>query len=412
MQGMNGVQGIYGIPQPLNEPPFTLAERDRRWAVIRELMGERQLEVLIVLPEWHNADTLYIADTQGVTIFPRDGEPTLILGGEASNIAVLEPSWVADRLSGTEHGSTAVPYGEVLVEALRLRGLLNRKIAVAGLRGHSFASVRQPDGYANYSTVRAIADAATQPISDGTPVLALARYIKSEEEIQRLRAALGVAEQSLAAMKATAAAGITQAEVFAQMLVAQVRAGADELHIAWAPGSWGEHRHRYVTTPPGVLSPGTFVSVELMPEIRGYQAQAAQPLVIGEPNAQAQEIFALNACAFDLALDLLQPGRTWGEVEEQVLALADGTPYRLNLLLHGRGLGNDGPLLIPAGSHAFARDLRVVENTVFVLKPFAAPRDFQSHHTRAFDVTWGDTIVIRGNGAQRLGSRHRELQVR
>jgi Xaa-Pro aminopeptidase len=94
---------------------------------------------------------------------------------------------------------------------------------------------------------------------------------------------------------------------------------------------------------------GTYVSVELMPEIRGYQAQAAQPLVIGEPNSQAQEIFEINARAFDRACAVLKPGATWGEVEDEVTAIAHGTPYEINLLLHGRGLGNDGPLLIPAG---------------------------------------------------------------
>jgi Xaa-Pro dipeptidase len=408
-----GVQGILGIPQPINEPPFTLVERDRRWALMRQLMAERGIDVLVVLPEWLTSDAMYIADTHGATVFPCDDEPTLILGGEASNIAVTQPSWIEDRVSATPRGSTAAPYGQAVVEVLRRRGLLGRKIAVAGMRGHALASVRQPDGYACYTTVQAIADAVTEPISDGTPVLAEARYVKSDEEIQRLAGALRVAERSVEAMGDTAAAGIAQAEVFAQMLVAQVRAGADELHVAWAAGKWGEDRHRYHTTPAGTLSAGTYVSVELMPEIRGYQAQVAQPLVVGEACAQAREIFEINARAFDLALGALRPGTTWGEVDDAVTALAEGTPYKLSLLLHGRGLGNDGPLLIPVGSHDFARHFPITENTVFILKPFAEPRDLESvTFTRAHDVTWGDTIVVRKTGAERMGSRPRELMAR
>ena len=92
-----------------------------------------------------------------------------------------------------------------------------------------------------------------------------------------------------------AAEGIAQAEVFAQMLAALVQAGADGLYIAWAPGQWGEHRHRYVTTPPGVLSRGTYVTVELMRDIRGYQGQVCQPFVIGEPTSEAAEIFVSTA---------------------------------------------------------------------------------------------------------------------
>jgi Xaa-Pro aminopeptidase len=209
-----------------------------------------------------------------------------------------------------------------------------------------------------------------------------------------------------------AAEGVRQAEVFAQMLAAQVRAGADELHVAWCPGAWGEHRHRYVTTPRGRLESGLYVSIELMPEIRGYQAQAAQPLVIGEPTAQAEEIFDLNSRAFDRACDALKPGATWGEVEDAAKAVADGTSYTISLLLHGRGLGNDGPLLIPSDSHSFARDFRVRAGTTFILKPFAIPEGSASPITRAYDVTWGDTIVIREGGAERLGTRERYLPTR
>jgi Xaa-Pro dipeptidase len=410
MQGLNGVQGILGIPQPINEPPFTLEERDRRWATIRELMQERGLDVIVVFTDWLTSDTLYISDAQGLTIFPRDEEPTLVLGGEGCNFAVEQPSWMDDTISATEFGAYC-SYGEVAVSVLRRRGLLGKKIGIVGLRSHYLASVRQPDGYASYTSVKAIADAATQPIVDATDVLGEARYVKSEEEIQRLAAAVRVAEASAAAMVATAECGIAQAEVFAQMLVAQVRAGADALHIAWMPGVWGSRRHRYVTTPPGKLTPATYVATELMPEIRGYQSQVTQPMVVGEPTSQAKEIFELNAAAFDRALTLMQPGSTWGEVETGVKAVADRTDFKIQFLVHGRGLGNDGPLLIPTASHGFSQSLPIVENTVMILKPFAVPRELEHAGNRPYDVTWGDTIVVRANGGERLGTRERRLPV-
>ena len=76
MQGTSGVQGILGIPQPIKEPPFTLAERDRRWRVLRELMEERGVDVLVVLNEWLNADSewrdeslAHLAATAGRYVF-------------------------------------------------------------------------------------------------------------------------------------------------------------------------------------------------------------------------------------------------------------------------------------------------------------------------------------------------------
>jgi len=412
VQGMRGVQGILGIPVPISEPMFSRGERDRRWARLRQLMSEEGVELLIVLPQWITSDSLYIADTAGVTIFPLDGDPVLILGGEHSNHAVEQPHWIEDRVSATPTGSTAVEFGTVTADLLRRRGLTGRRTAIAGLSGDDLSSVRQPEGYAGYTTVKRIAEAvAPGQVTDGTGILGRARYIKGPEEIARLAASVRVGEASLEAMAATAGAGVTQAEVFGQMLLAQVRAGADELHVAWAPGLWGEKRHRYVTTPPGFLRPGTYVSTELMPEIRGYQAQVAQPMVIGPPTARAREIFDRNAAAFDAALAAMRPGRRWGDVFAAASSVVDGAGGRMFTLLHGRGLGNDGPLLIPSLDNTRVAEREIDANTTFILKPFLEPAEAPANSPRTHDVTWGDTIVVTDTGARRLGTRQRELIV-
>jgi len=415
MQGVRGVQGVLGIPEPINEPTFSTTERDRRWKRLRELMDADRVELLIVLPAWIDSDSMYIADNAGVTIFPIDGDPILILGGESSDAAVKVPQWIADRLGVTEFGSTAADFGRATADLLRRRGLVGRRTAIAGLRGGRLSSVRQPEGYAGYTTVKLISEAVgPELVVDGTDILGRARYVKGEEEIQRLAASVKVGEASLEAMVAAAGEGIAQSEVFGQMLLAQVRAGADKLLVAWCPGPWGAPRHRYISTPPGELSLGLYVSTELMPEIRGYQAQVAQPMVIGEPSARAREIFERNSTAFDAGLSVMRPGRPWGDVFAAVDAAAggpDGTPF---VLLHGRGLGNDGPLVIPTAAtsaRAGVEDDVILANTTFILKPYLAVPEAPAAYARTHDVTWGDTIVVTETGAQRLGSRRRELSV-
>jgi Xaa-Pro dipeptidase len=414
MQAIRGVQGILGIPKPINEPMFSTAERDRRWARLRELMADVGVELLIVLPQWMNSDSLYISDTEGVTIFPLEGDPILILGGESSNYAVEVPQWIDDRITATEFGSTAVEYGRVTAELLAERNLVHRRTAIAGLRGGEFSSVRQPDGYVAHTTFQHIAEAiGVDNIVDGTAIIGRARYVKGDEEISRLAATVRVGEQSLEAMAAAADVGVSQAEVFGQMLLAQVRAGADELHVAWCPGRWGAPRHRYVTTPPGVLTPGLYVSTELMPEIRGYQAQVAQPMVIGEPDARALEVFDRNVAAFDAGLAAMRPGRRWGDVFDAVAAAIGDADGEMFTLLHGRGLGNDGPLVIPDGApreSGIAAE-PIMANTTFILKPFLKVPEAPAAFARTHDVTWGDTVVVTETGGQRLGTRRRELTV-
>lgn len=415
MQGVRGVQGILGTPEPIHEPMFSSAERDRRWLRLRELMDADGVELLIVLPQWIDSDAMYVADNAGVTIFPATGDPVLILGGESSNDAVEVPQWIDDRVSVTALGSTAADFGRATADVLRRRGLIGRRTAIAGLRGAKLASVRQPEGYAGYTTVGLIAEAVgVEHVVDGTDLVGRARYVKGEEEISRLAACVRIGEASLDAMVATADIGVAQAEVFGQMLLAQVRAGADALHVAWCPGSWGAKRHRYVTTPPGELEAGLYVSTELMPEIRGYQAQVAQPMSMGTPCARACEVFEQNAAAFDAALEAMRPGRRWGDVFAAVEAAVGAVDGAMFTLVHGRGLGNDGPLVVPTAvtdARSGVADEPIVANTTFILKPFLDVPEAPAAFARTHDVTWGDTVVVTHEGARRLGSRRRELNV-
>ena len=80
--------------------------------------------------------------------------------------------------------------------------------------------------------------------------------------------------------------------------------------------------------------------------------------------------------------------------------------------MHGRGLGDEGPMFIPTDEHPrnplWNDPIRA--NTVFILKPYAyrvgEPRENFSYET---NVTWGDSVVVREHGAERLGTRPHAL---
>jgi Xaa-Pro dipeptidase len=133
--------------------------------------------------------------------------------------------------------------------------------------------------------------------------------------------------------------------------------------------------------------------------------------VIGPPTARAREIFDRNAAAFDAALAAMRPGRRWGDVFAAASSVVDGAGGRMFTLLHGRGLGNDGPLLIPSLDNTRVAEREIDANTTFILKPFLEPAEAPANSPRTHDVTWGDTIVVTDTGARRLGTRQRELIV-
>src|SRR4051812_7904169 len=92
-------------------PAFDRAERDRRWRLLREEMDQRQVDLLILLPQFVGSDAAYAANEPGAVVFPLDADPWLIIGGEDSHLAVNREGWITQRVSATPGGSTRAPFG-------------------------------------------------------------------------------------------------------------------------------------------------------------------------------------------------------------------------------------------------------------------------------------------------------------
>ena len=73
--------------------------------------------------------------------------------------------------------------------------------------------------------------------------------------------------------------------------------------------------------------------------------------------------------------------------------------------MHGRGAGDDGPIVIQGAASALQLGVRLLENMVFICKPSVTTAD------RSHRLTWGDTVVVAASGARRLGRRPHDLVV-
>ncbi|HLQ34242.1 MAG TPA: M24 family metallopeptidase [Chloroflexota bacterium] len=388
---------------------FSIEERNRRWERVRKLMAERGVQVLVAFPQWMPGDALYLANRPGAVIFPLEDDPILV----SARLETQAPpgAWIQQLRPATSTGTTAVPYGEAVAGVLKELGDGVSCVAVTGLTGGRYTLVRQPEGYANYTSVMRVRETLPQTsVVDGTPILSEARYVKGEEEIEAIRRSVEIAEASARALAWHARPGVSEAEVYARMMYEQLRLGAESAHVAWVGGLWGEPKPRVVGPPPGTMQTGWFVNNEIEPMVQGYTCQIDQPVCGGPAPSLAKDLFELGKAAFERACELMRPGATWGEVEEGTRRVAKGTKYEIEFLLHGRGLGHDGPMLIPTDTHAHVRDEPIRAKTVFILKPYAYPADtanYDERHCR--EVTWGDSVVVRDRGAERLGTRAHEL---
>ena len=77
------------------------------------------------------------------------------------------------------------------------------------------------------------------------------------------------------------------------------------------------------------------------------------------------------------------------------------------LTMHGRGAGDDGPIITDSSKNARDLEAALKENMVLIFKPSAEtppgmPRSI---------CTWGDTVVVTKSGGVRLGTFPHELAV-
>jgi Xaa-Pro aminopeptidase len=390
---------------------FTTEERDRRWKRVRDSMARAHVDLLVVLSQWMAEDALYLANQNGAVVFPLEGEPALIVGGEGSNRALTGEGWIADRSSATPRGSTRVAYGEAVARKLGERGIKAKRVAIAGLEGHHLVLVRQPEGTVSYTAVKNVMAALPEAeLVDGSPIVAEARHQKSEAELDVIREAVHIAEAGGAALARETRAGRAQADVFAAIWTDMLKAGAgDGTMLSWCGGPWGQPKWRFTTPPPGPVGDSWYIDTEIGPTFRGYNCQTEDPIVVGPVNDEARAIWDLGKEAFFRLCEAMKPGATWGEATREVKKL-ETKALGVEFLIHGRGLGNEGPMLIPVDTHKPFQDMPIVENSVFILKPYAYPnRPEYPHVTRSHSVTWGDTVVVRPRGAERLGTRPLEL---
>ena len=381
-------------------PTFSMKERDRRWLLLRGVMKKAGFDALIALPhEGHwdqfGCDTRYITQIGGTQtevgcVLPLDADVTAVVRGENEiEWWGLAQDWVKDIRPSRRS------YGEPVIE--RLKEIRAKRVGVIGLSG----MVRAPEGVVPWGTFEKIRTSLTDvKFDNATDVMQEVRSVKSAEEIAFIEKAAEIIGHANEALIQHAKVGVGENELIAEMLREVVRRGGEPItmmlfgtggpEVPWA--------QRVFTTRK--LKPGDLINTEVEGKYAGYIAQALQPISLGPKPKDLEKIFDATKVIFDRMLKFLKPGITFGAVAkfyQDEVAAAGYEPD--GALMHGRGLGEDAPMLWGARKEFPEKDQVLKEGHVFILKP-ACRQGFMRDSIRA-----GDTVAIEANGARRLGKR-------
>lgn len=392
---MNEANDALGIPK------FSLAEREQRWARVRTLMARDNLDALYVPPntgffDMFQANCRYLTGLGGnhwmaATVFPREGEVTAFTSADVdTQICLQHQDWVTDiRMMTGAWGFTDAVVG-------RLKELPDiRRLGLSGLSGNT----RYPEGVTSHGVVERLRELLPNvELVNANPLMDEARFVKSAEEIEFLRAGVVLVERAIDVIVSEARPGVPENMVYAHMISSIVEGGGElPSMILWSAG-WPQPPSNAYFPTRRPLRKGDIILTELEARYGGYVAQNTQALCIGRASAEYHEMFALQQEAVRLCYDMLRPGETLGAIADRINKLSDDH-FDCSILMHGRGLGDDSPIAVYEVRDATMANWVMEENSAFIVKPVIQNKD------HSLKVYWGDTVICTHDGAQRLGKR-------
>jgi Xaa-Pro dipeptidase len=390
---------------------YSLAERDRRWRAVRERAAQAGFDCVFVPPtidpasqlspetaRGTRADCRFLTDMDVAAVaLPTTGAPPIVINERGTGNHWITEPWAGS--AGGRRGSWA----PAMIAALRELGMERARIGVSGLKGGKVTHTRALDGLVNHGPYQAVVQALPNArFEDATDVVGFARYVKSHEEIECLRRGAAIAEAGVEELVRVARPGVNEAFVYSRVMTRVLELGSEYYPTALTIGPHDQEGTRFIEPQvERTLQPMQLITDEVDAVWGGIVAQEDQPILLGDLPDAWKPVVECQGALFEAGLEHMKPGTTFGEFIDFINGFGEsyGPGLKTLILMHGRGYGNDGPLLTPRARGAGIRDVRFEANTAWVFKPYAMSADDR------IQFAWGGDVIVTDKGGQKLFQR-------
>jgi len=385
------------------ELAFAESEYRLRVDKVRELMGEKGLDVLLVT---FSPNVCYLSGYQGLgtgsnscLIVPGEGEPILQVHELEVGPAVLS-SWVKDIRRGVIWTDPAAMTGE-LVGLLKEGRFEGKRIGVEtkrlGLPIDIYEGVKS-----------ALPDATLIDASDVVPQL---RMIKSPAELDHMRRAAQITKKGLAAALPVIKPGITENQIAAVILQTLVNEGSE--YFSTQPCISGAYRAgiSHTTFKRTPIQVGQTVILEFGAVYERYTSAIAHTVAIGKPSSAVEKMAKLSNETLDLLLHTVKPGRIAHDVAREVGAFRSRELKEISADVSyggvfGYAIGLGAP---PTWSEEIYHIREGIEQELMPGMTFHSPLGLRIPGTTG--VSFSETWVVTEQGCEVLTKHDRELTV-
>ncbi len=353
-------------------PTFSKNEMKRRSDALKSLFEIMDLDCVVIHSLYNTYyiggnNTRYWGRIAQVIVFPRDGEPTLILSKMHEH--ETRYSWIRDvRVRDPDlrpdHETAVGLVGQVVAE----KGLAKGRIGIEADEFHvPTMTLLQA----------ALPEAELVNISDRLTNLGV---VKSAEEIEILKLCSEIADLGGAAYMDAIGVGKSTHEITAEADLAMNREiakrmpEADFQSVSFSmTGPESLYPHKFGSGRP--VEKGDIFAWNALPVVCGYYSCTERTVVVGEPTAEQRRVFEVVIDAHMRGIEALGPGVVAGDVDRLVRGVLDEAGYGAYFACGpghhcGVGMGNPyshgGPII---GGIRYFSEERLVEDMVVTMEP-------------------------------------------
>lgn len=312
--------------------PFEISVYRKRLSKLREEMGRRNIEVLIL----HSPENLYYLcgyNTPGYyygyqsLIISIDKDPFMVLRRvEESN--VRGRSWLSKWYIYTD---TDDPI-DSLIDALESEKMDRKRIGIN--RDTRFLTPKQYE--------KMISSLPHADVVDGYGLVEDLRRIKSSQEIDYIKQAVRAAEAAMSAGVEASLLGNTEDDVAAAVYNALIESGSEYpgmppmiaagYRSGLAHTTWEGHKR---------IESQDMILLEIAAAVKRYHAVLGRAVIIGKPSDRQSEIEKVVLDAGDAAMEKIRPGITAADADSaqrDVISKAGYADHFLHRTAYGLGI--------------------------------------------------------------------------
>jgi Xaa-Pro aminopeptidase len=348
-------------------------ELERRWALVRKRLQERDLQALIVFEsddflghhvKWLT-DRPVMNSYHAAVVFHRDDAMSLIEHGPLGatrKSAGDDPDYpgigeILTTASFRTANFTHAYEAQRVLETVKRRGY--RRLGLAGL------------GQMPYAFVKALSDDGALELSDETDFMDHCLAIKSADEIVEIRKATELQDAVFRHVLASVRAGMREMDVHALAQAEARRLGSEQAVFAIGSAPVGQFTPMHMLHAQArILQPGDQVTILIETNApSGYYAELARTFVLGKAPAALKDAMALAIEAQKNTLRRLVPGARCADIAaaNDAFLAAHGHAPETRLYSHGQGYALvERPLIRADESMSIAPNMSIVIHPGFV----------------------------------------------